>query len=232
MNLEKLKNLIPFLSLLVILSNAIKLITYYRSFGISIIDYMEWSEFTFSFLEDIYGYIIMLSGIMVFQVIDDLFGKTIKPAQSSKPISKRHFYRKLIYSFLFIYGASSLACYWFMNWIVYYITLIAMIFIYIIFSDRSKRIDSLTKYYLLIPTLILFSYFNAKRELSMIKEKVSAHQVVLQINNDKISTNKEIHYLGRTKNYTFFYNSTTKLSTIYPNKNIQSIDVSEDRILH
>lgn len=228
MSLEKLKNLIPFLSLLVVFSSAVKLITYYKAFGINIVDYMELSEFTFSFLDDLYSYIIMLGGFMVWTVIDDIIYPNNRPIENEETLDKRRkLYRDLASALFLIYGLSTLASIWFINWIVYRVSALLIIIVYVIYSNHSQKTDKLSKYYLLIPTLLVFGYFNAKSEVNIIKETGKSLNVILIFDNKTVKTDTGNYYLGKTKNYTFFYNAKLKKSTIYSNNKISSIEITK-----
>lgn len=169
----------------------------------------------------------MLAGFMVWSVIDDIiYHKNEKNETIEDLVKKRKIYRNLAIVLFFIYGLSGLACIWFINWIIYIIAASTTITAYVIFSIRSEEIDKISKYYLLIPTLLMFSYFKAKSELNIIKEKRDSINVVLNFENKTVKNDIDNHYLGKTKNYTFFYNSKSKKSTIYSNSEILSIEIN------
>ncbi len=230
MSLENLKNLIPFLYLLLIISSAVKIITYYDGFGIAIVDYMELSEFIFSFLDDLYGYIVMLLGILIWGLIDDIIypenGVSLTKEKLRK--GKRKLYRDFAATLLLIYGATTVTNIWFINWIVYVIAAISTLVAYVFFYYRSQSIGKLTKYYFLIPTLLVYGYLDAKFDLSVIKEKKNSFNVVLILKDETVKTDSANRYLGKTNNYIFFYNIESKTATAYPNRDIMSIKINKE----
>lgn len=231
MSLDKFKSLIPFFTLLIIFSSAIKLITYYKRFNINIIDYLELSEFTFSFVDDIYAYAITFTYSFIIWYFQDF----INPSRSQlkkleKQKKQQKFYKNLFFSYLMAFSIANFFSIYFINWIVYFVALMIIMIIYGIFVYKSLKIDIYTKYILLVPTLFIYIYFQAKLEQSKIIEGKSSVIYSISINDKEIESNKNYVFIGKTREFTFFYDIKKNETTIYNNKDIRLRKVRKDSL--
>jgi predicted nucleic acid-binding Zn ribbon protein len=61
----------------------------------------------------------------------------------------------------------------------------------------------------------------------MYKGTSSVNEVAIVMEKETITTNKDLRFIGKTKNFTFFYNLSKKQALIYPNGSIKSASISE-----
>ena len=54
----------------------------------------------------------------------------------------------------------------------------------------------------------------------------SINEVTITTEKSTITTGKDLRYIGKTKNFTFFYNIVKKKASIYPNGDIKATDIS------
>ncbi|WP_204346636.1 hypothetical protein [Psychroserpens algicola] len=228
MNLEKIKSVIPILSLLIIFSSAIKLITFYNKFHVNIIDYMNLSEFTFSFVDDIYSYAIAISFTFILYFIDDFVNikKKVLSDQEKKKKIKKFYVSFLIMSFAVISISNFLAIY-FINWIVYFICILGVLVIFGVYVNFSTQYGTLTKYYLLIPTLFFYAYGQAKFDQSLILERKIGKTYSIVIDDKKIVSDENFVFIGKTNDYTFFFDLIKNKATIYNNSDIKLRTISK-----
>ncbi|GGF27059.1 hypothetical protein GCM10011383_43280 [Hymenobacter cavernae] len=90
------------------------------------------------------------------------------------------------------------------------------------FNNELKRILD-TSFILII--LACFNILIAVIDAQALKEKSGYQRMVIEYDNKLIRASATSHYiyLGRTKNYTFFYNKQTERAHSYPNSGIKRI---------
>lgn len=59
------------------------------------------------------------------------------------------------------------------------------------------------------------------------KGKISSNEVIINMEKAKIATNKEVRYVGKTKNFTFLYDVANRKALIYPNADIKDTAISD-----
>ncbi|QNE38980.1 hypothetical protein F1C16_05135 [Hymenobacter sp. NBH84] len=233
--LTKIKDNLPFITAIMFILGSTRLIFFYEAFGIDVISYLDLSEIfslSFYYITSI-GFIsvVLLSIYMIY-----MYSKKLS-------IFNKHFdkytYAEYIFCGVFFIVFS----------LIFFGTGIELIFSVII---------SLLLLFLLygIEMLIQIAFFNAKlayREqgFSMlmlttglylttvnavigslsgraIRDSEDNDIVTIEYNNKIIRTTKHYIYIGRTKNYTFFYNRQTKFSHVYPNSDVKRIYIKNN----
>lgn len=229
MNLENLSKFLPLGSLFIILCSAIKLVIYYKIFDITIVDYLEAQEYLTLFIDDIILYLGVFAIGLTFYLLTifDSFGKakTSNPLQEAKPGNKY-----LSYALNII------------------ISLLCIFIVYTLFNDESKSRKAVligTSVFGIL-TFIYFHYINNKQFSYLVyiaitifvysimygfqdgfeileKEKLKNYE--FQFDDEKIKTDSTLHYLGKSKNYLFLYNSKDSISEIFKLNNVNKIRV-------
>ncbi len=187
---------------------------------------MEFSEFTFAFLEDIYSYVYVFGGWLIWTLIDDMFLDNKKENENVK-IKRRDYFKNLIGIFLLIFFLQLIAKIWFVNTIIIGIAIISLIIACLIFILLKSKFDTVSKYYTLIPAFLFLSYLNANMKIAMIDENTElSTEFKIQLTNKKIILSSENMFLGRTKNYSFLLNKKSNKTIVYQNKDIFEFEIT------
>ncbi|PTB92310.1 hypothetical protein C9994_14285 [Marivirga lumbricoides] len=223
--MDQLKNYIPFTTFFLITGSSLKLITYYSNFGINIISYMDISEFSFTFLEDIYSYIFVFGGFLMWTIIDDVFTKASEEIDIEE--KRRKYFYKLTVTFFIIYGCQTFCKIFFVNTIVLSVAIFTVFLVCVIFILRYAKFDKQSKYFTLIPTFLFISYLQANLNIAKIEEnQVFQEKYKITVFQKTLITNSKIIMLGRIKNYTFLYDKESNSTKVYHNKDILEFQIS------
>ncbi|MGH1388484.1 hypothetical protein [Kordia sp.] len=227
--IDKLGKLLPIGTLFLILCSSIRTIYYYQGFNISIVDYMELSEFIISFLDDIYLYLLIIFSPLIWQLLNDFFSNNDIATEPAKLKSNRKlFFRNLTIVYFFALAAIVVSKIFFINYYVYGVAFFVIILIYIFFVIfKGSKIDNLSKYLAVVPTLIFLSFIDANfSKLRILEREKSNYNVKLAFDGSTIKTTNDLQFIGQCKNYVFFYNINNKISTAYKKDNISMLEIS------
>lgn len=225
----------------------LKLIVFYKSFDIKIVEYLDSSEVLISFLDSVIFYF----SIFVFPILLLLsfFGNTIGKvnAESFNKSLNLKFYLRLLndfkeYYIAFILGLINIIIFLFVGKMNEAKIALFVIFpgIYIVFFIvRELRIAYKKQYNYSIPAtyvnifIILFMMTSfilrdTLNDVHKIKQQFKYFGSEVQFDNEKIKSDSIITYIGQTRNYIFFYNLKINTSIIYPKTRIVSIKLIQN----
>jgi len=224
----------------------LKLIVFYNSFNITIVEYLDFSEVLISFVDSIIFYIaifllpllILLSfwGKSMGKINSETFQENIQMSFTER-IIKDLKKRKIIYTLFLI--EIIIIVFW-GKWDEAKVALIIMFpGMYIVdFVISELRIAYKKQYnYYIPPTylntytiLSLFTIFIIRDTLNEVIEIKYNHKYYgteVQFENEKIKSDSVNNYIGQTRNYIFFYNLNNRESNIYPKSRMISIKLKE-----
>lgn len=225
MNTQTLKEFIPIGTFLLIICSSIKLITFYDAFGIDIINYIKLSEVTFSFLDDIYKYLTLLGFYIIWWTIDDLFIARKEESKVEDSISQRNYVRDIVIQIMIVNLICLLLSIFIRkDSITFQIGQILLVFILALSQRKVYQFSNLIKYYVLFFVVLAYTYFQAKIDISNLKDDNKFAKVSIIFDGEEIKSSKENYFIGRTENYTFFYNPKDAKTTIYANSKISKIE--------
>ena len=235
--MEKLKENIPLLTILIIGLGYFRLKIYYNEFDIEIYNYIQLSEILTSFLDYLTAFtillVILIGGLLTNTVLSD------KPTGKDFKSSLNNFYNKNIGTVILaavfggIYGAyqqydktqDTKAA---LGMILISALVIALISVFH-FTIRSEFVDkTLSKIFLvsfILMTVIGGALFLGKVEAKNKKEEYKVRNYIIQTDSKVITTNKSIIYIGKTENFYFLYNDSLKETSIFNKDQIRTVKV-------
>ncbi|MBK7037094.1 MAG: hypothetical protein IPH42_12345 [Bacteroidetes bacterium] len=244
-----LKLILPYLGSLFIFFGVINSVTYYQSFGIRILEYMQFSEILTAFLDDISA-LLLTSAITILQILDAYSNNNSeKFLKFRAEMSTTDNFRKqctIIYknyknaintllalTCIFIISAS-------LNFISlrYMAALLSIIFILIFIGfgiGRIRQMDHTKLSNIFMPYLwILFAIYLIVFMLSNIKsENVSENKKtygtkIYMADNKVLFSDSSNYYIGKTNEYFFIYHEKDKYTEVYPMDRVIKIVYKND----
>jgi hypothetical protein len=231
---ETVFKILPFLSGLAIVCGICKTVAFYSIFDISILPFLDFSETVLLFFGDLFFMIVIISGwscfMYTFEIQEKPVGKNEKVISVKKLLTitvgilfvgaiieilvsslpKEYSIPSTLLKLAAIYGAIFLL--WFLSrfWKRYE-------------KDYNTSVPLFNK---ITAALIIFLFFyslgSGLAEGLRIKHlKWKRVNCVAFLNNSrKIQTSDSIIFIGRTQNYTFFYNPKSEKKTVISNSDI------------
>jgi|TARA_B110000902_G_C14046822_1_gene490071 hypothetical protein len=228
--IETLSKILPIGGVFILLCSSIKLVIYYKTFNISITDFLSIGEYATLFIDDILQYLAIFGlGIFLIMLSPNQQRKAdFETDNNSYPIYKKQ-----------------------KRWIITLslIVLIPIISVFFYIDSIESKLDT-TKFgiYILLTffycyalfTKIKFSYFSYIISVLLIytvmdgfidAQKIIENNNKLNYNitfeNKVIETNNDLHYLGKSEKYLFLYSLKNKKSTIIPIEKLTKITIEE-----
>jgi len=101
----------------------------------------------------------------------------------------------------------------------------------VILDRLGMRLASLSGRYtraMVVATLLVAAgaYIKANYDKGKRMEVRSGYEIVLE-NNERVSSTKHHFYIGATKNYTFFYNDSLRITSVYPKHLISLVTIKD-----
>lgn len=220
--IRNLKDYLPILTGILILNSAVHLIKYYNMFGISIIDYMDFTELVLGFFDDFLIIVYSLLSILIWVLLEDFIFNTngnLTHVKNSKA-KRMQFYRISILAFLGIHLLSQLALIWLKEYYVYLSTIVIFFLVIFWIFKKGASIDKYSKYVITVLSLIYLLYLLAGFNAAEIIERKDKTEVTVILENKTIRTNENLRYIGKSRNYIFFYNLIEQASIVIPTKRI------------
>ncbi len=234
MKIDSLIKVLPLGSLFIITCSSIKLVLYYDIFNISITDYIGIDEILVSFIDDILYY-TMVFGIGVGlnfymdsrrkKVVDNA-NYTPKPKSTFTKISNQIVE---ILVTLFVCFLINILCFHTKNCYEKVSLIFAIVLtIFIYFQIKLSGTKHEPNYYLTIAVwAVILIFFDGLKSGYRIKDDKSSYSVNLLFNDSlKVSTDSTYRFIGKTREFIFFYNSDLKKTDIYSNSNLNKIQIS------
>ncbi|OHT43365.1 hypothetical protein B0A71_09935 [Flavobacterium tructae] len=224
--LDFIIKILPLVSLFIFLCSAIKLFVFYSFFDIQIANYLEVQEYIPLFISNAVGYLIIFSACYTLYFFQrKKINSRIEILESVKHIFS--FERKTYISIFFI-SILLLAFYVFIeiksNFYLYSM-LIVLLYSFYSYSTYSKSLFSLFPI-ILVTGLISFTILDGAREALKIINDGNLLEYTFHFKNKKIQTDHNLKYLGRSKNYIFFYQRTNKKSTVLSIDDLIETDIT------
>jgi hypothetical protein len=231
--------IVPAITTIFVFSGIVKAIFYYSIFGINIIDYAEWNEYLFFFLNNIVDLTIM--GLLIFSAWWNVHLLNNENYMKSFPFSDK-FKQAILFvlpllsgilvAALFIDFTRSLLLKGSLGIVIIYIVCFGyslQFFLGMRLFKKMFRSDFVAKVFKTISALIIVffilvvpAYIKAYR---IIKIRSDRDQLTLYLKDQKTkSTNDSLLYIGKTHQFYFFYDVAKKQSEII---NISYVDSSK-----
>lgn len=225
---EKLIHLLPIGSIFILFCSSIKLIIYYKIFNISIVDYIGIQEFITSFIDDLLLY-SCLFGITIILYFYDIVqnanqnyvlkSDTPESYKNERKISFALFVIILLLIIVFAYYSDSTS------------RLIEIICVGLFMSLTAFRIFlSSTKATLPFPlfimiTIVIYTIMYGSTDAYKIIENKDKLNYTIVFKEKTYFTDKSLKYIGKTENFLFLYNLTSKTATILKNDDLLKINI-------
>jgi len=225
---------------------SLKLIVFYKSFNIKIVEYIDFTEVLISFFDSVIFYTSIF--ILPMLLFWGFWGKSVGNANAETFGRKVQikFYQRIKNDFTrnkfgFIFGTFGTIFLifwgkWDENKIASFIIFPGMYLF--IFTLRELEIAYKQQYdYSIPPTyfntfLLLFmmtSYIisDTLKDATSIKHGYKYYGTEVQFDNETIKSDSIVTYVGQTRNYIFFYNLHKKESIIYPKSKLIKIKLTK-----
>lgn len=241
--------LLPYLGPFIILLGVIRLMCFYNAFGISVIDFLDFSEIVTSFL-DITAFIIFVLLYAVVQGVlfnnpeqekslNSQFELLLEEKRTVKLITLYFRYLSSLLIFLLFIDVILVICNLYFHSVSSYELLItnyiflALIFfiIVIVEIERKHKIKNSTLnnrrfIYLVLRVMVLLVIVAniATYQVHGIKVNKSHLGITVYLDdNSVLKSDSNNYYIGNTKNYLFYYHEKTKTSDVYPINKIKQL---------
>lgn len=228
---------------LLVLCGILKLIFYYDTFGINIVDFISFSEILTSFLDDVNIIIIIVLTITIQSIF--IFNHTVGDLDKDDSDAKFDLMMNTIYPFRFRF---------FIFFAIVFTSLIALIFInvlqirhiyiyLIIFSwlqlmtfltlkkNKDGKIDqpNISIVISIIGALVFTLFLLAHRDIEQLEKNGVENLIILT--DDSIICNKITNtmYIGKSEKYIFLFNSQSRESQIIPTSDIKRIVIKNKK---
>lgn len=245
----KLSQFVPYLGSIIIFLGILRLIVFYKAFGVSIIDYLDFTEIITSFL-DIIVIAVLLIATSVFNAFIQHDDSKIERLDSIRYqlIHNERSLKHFILYFKFFKDAFIITLLWLLlNGIIRFFNpdfsveysygivlglLIAIILIIISIEierkhriinsskERKKRIRIFVNSLLFIVIIQVLALY----QVYEIKNNSKTLGTVIVLDNDKkLVSDKSNYFIGKTQNYVFIYHKKSKMTDVYPISRIKQI---------
>lgn len=240
LQLENILNLIPTFGVILILCGLIKIYTYYKYFHIFILPYLRASEVLILFMENLFGFLLVT--LFVTYISLDFYheieidGKGFQEALKTNALERLGYYLQEIWLGFIALGLSIL------SFFIYYkvrervkghefllsIPLFAFGYIFtpilpvltkeLVYQWYEYEVPILYIYFVfLILSLITFSVVSAINEAYKVqKHRYYLNTVFIFDDNESIISTEHIYYVGKTKDFLFYFNEKNKTPVIVP----------------
>lgn len=240
--LDRLLKISSLASGFLVFCGVFKLIIFFSSFNVQIVDFLSFSEIITSFLDDInliliFGLIMALQSFMGVFVIKFIVKKTTnnlnyKNVLKEKMYDNRNIYRvffsvALLLSFSLIYFKVITIGYsfiyltaFFMLQLSYYLFIAKNEDGDIFFDDGLAALSS-------IITILTVVFLLAEKDINAVSRNEQEAVLYLQDSTILCCKKTELIYLGKTNEYTIFFNSKKNSSQVIPNSAIKKFEFSD-----
>ena len=246
---KKLKTLLPYIGSFFILCGYLKLSLFYHHFNIKITEYLELTEIISLFIGDAMLYIAIVFLVNLYSFINQDLSQSIENENRQDEILNTEDASLRLKKFLNMRKEQlgAIAAITILNAILIYfkvqnsilvmmnIILIAwVIATYILYEFRRKyklvyNKDLNITYYNLILSLNLFLVYIFSSIYVDINftEKLNNNVIKFNYKENVITTDKNILFIGETKNFLFLFNNKQKKTSVYPRNEISNFEIFE-----
>ena len=223
------------LSVILLITGFVKFIIYYKFFNIPIIEYIEPTEIITLFADNIataagaillliLPYIKILLSLILSNTINSIL--TVINEWSVPILSFLLITEIMILMIILLFKSNKIEIFELTSYSVIIPIIITIIPLFIIFVNSYSNI-SLSNGILIVISLsisffamILLATIN---EIVKVKKYGYYSKIIVRFENEIISSTNNFYYVGKTKNFVFFYSSHEQSSTVYSSKNLKSI---------
>lgn len=226
-----------------------RLIFFYKSFGITITNYLEFSEIITSFFD----ILVILAFFLSFALLQNylLYSKA-KTNESigirKKIIEEKNFWRilslyfsylkSLILLYLATFGISIISHYFYVPITDYEIKLASSLFLFLIIiiivsveiERKHKILQSNQKTrmfytYVLYCFIVIFTIIGySTYQINSIRNSKTTFGVTIVLENDQIiKSDSSYYYIGKTQNFVFIHNQTNNFTDVIPVNRIKKL---------
>lgn len=226
------KNVIQYLphfgSILIFLG-VTRLIIFYNAFGISVINYLDFSEIITSMF-DIISYIVFtVAGTLLYLMMEkDKAAKNEKTKY--KTIDKLHNISIMVSSvgiILLLVWLKIITILTLTFWLMAFLSFVFLFFVLVRRINTLSISEIKNKQFILLSFVLLSIVslsFYSNYEASSIKNDKKTIGVTIIFDNDKaLISDSTNYYIGKTKDYVFFYHEKEGISDVYPMSRIKKI---------
>lgn len=220
--LENITKFLPLGSLFVILCSSVKLVIYYKIFNISIVEFLGIEEYITLFIDDLLYYVMIFGvGVLLYIFNTDFSNNIITIRQDfSEFKTKRVVVQILMVAFviiipIYIYHLDK------NSFKIQGIGLGIFIFFNLLHVYSSVSKIRFPYPVLIICSLFLYTIIGAFVDAQKIFDDENKIMYNIEINNLKIQTNDDLHYLGKSEKYIFFYSIKKSETKIFSFENLK-----------
>lgn len=242
-------NYLPYFGSILIFLGVIRQIFYYAGFGISIVNYLDFSEIITSFL-DLLVLMVLSALFMIFQSFLNLGNSEIsykneikeELLKQNRSISGVILYLKFfkqdlilisivfLINFLYNFYYYDVEIIGVIGWIIFIVFMLILIVLPIEFQRKHEKFKTTPYYRKLIRIVsnslivIFLVIFYSIYQIYNIKINHSTEGSIIVLNNNKtLKSNKEIYFIGKSNNYIFIHNSKENATTVIPINRVKEI---------
>ena len=245
---DKLKFLIPYTGVLFIFLGVIKLTIYYHAFNIQINNFLDFTEIITAFTNDLLFIAFIFFSTSLFHFLLTTKDEVLTSINwqeayiNESKFLKRLNYAKKIFNIVLIINLGfllslltitlflkkSISSYFFMSWVIFDLSLLSQILLLqyrrkSFITYKIKLETSITNIiaYLIIVTFLLLS--TTYSEIYSVKFDKKYIKTTFTVGNEKYISDSSHYYIGKTKNYLFYYCENEKRTVVFPMTEIKEI---------
>ena len=227
--IELLSKMLPIGGVFIILCSSIKLILFYIQVNIAITDFLTITEYATLFIDDILYYLTIFGlGIL----LNELNPKSNHTNDDNVDygIFKQERITIILISIVIIIGVSVLlyfsdSFYEKLDMVkVGTYLLITCFYGYLLF--KKTRVNFSYRG-LIIIAILFYTGMDGVIDAQKVKENKNKLNYIITLNNEKIITNDDLHYLGKSDRFIYLYFLTKKESLILPISDLRKIRIIE-----
>lgn len=247
-------SLLPFFGSFIIFLGMIRLIFYYQSFGVNIVNYLDISEIITSFFDILIIVVLQISFSIVQQFLSNSKSENDIRKQKAKEIfEESKFFRRLLkyfsyFNLILINGAALLIVIliWSffddsITWSSYIILTVATVTIFLFAivrfeievkhqqfnsNDKSRQFMAMLFNGLLFVLIVISISYS---QVISVKNDKKYNGVQIHLDDDTILNSDGSHYfIGKTHNYLFFYHHDEQRTDIYPMNRVKMISFEDN----
>lgn len=252
MQWQKIKDLFPLLAVLLVVLGIIRASFYYSGFGVNIMPYIDLSEATLLFANDLISIVLVLFSPFLFLLF-------LIVSTKEKNQWYHHFVdviqSKHLAAFIvgFVVLISSLICYQLVqNYsytsIVYPIGQVAAMAVFslgisltylyrtkaeLMQSNADKSVASNTAPKFFVTLILIFSFYYTLMSVGFEQGNIfegHSRQVTCQLKDGQtVRTDSVLSFVGQTRGYLFFYHRTDSVAVVYPSQDIASLRIAKGK---
>lgn len=225
--------LIPIITLIAVIASSVKLAIFYDIFGIKIVDFIGVTEYLPLFIDELHGLLKIIGslflGVLIFKVFK------MKPhseqVYENRRESKSFRVFSIVITVMYVIG---IALYLFLKFDTIserleplggvYIGLLVLLFFISTSYDLNKGSSTIFLSIILsIPIVPLL--ISGYTEAYTILDNRNEYEYTVIFENESIIGNSETHFLGRSEDYIFFYNSNEKKAIVKTSEKLKEMHI-------